>query len=168
MDPPCTKRRNRCLLKSTLPRSALHSLRDYYSLVGEFANFLLGQSDVSGLAGRADASTSWRAEVTRNTELTDPSGCCRCAEQYRELIFYALFVAPERGKNPDANGTVRGWRSLGTPDSTPIDFSWEWGRAATAPSGTRSSTWCRTRGRIWTRPTRTRPTPGFRGCVTQE
>lgn len=48
-------------------------------------------------------------------------------EQYRELIFYALFVAPELGKAPDAHGNVRGWRSPGTPDSTPIDFSWEWG-----------------------------------------
>lgn len=48
-------------------------------------------------------------------------------EQYRELIFYALFVAPELGKAPDARGGVRGWRSPGTPDSTPIDFSWEWG-----------------------------------------
>ena len=48
-------------------------------------------------------------------------------EQYRELIFYALFVAPELGKAPDAQGNVRGWRSPGTPDSTPIDFSWEWG-----------------------------------------
>lgn len=49
------------------------------------------------------------------------------AEQYRELIFYALFVAPELGLAPDAEGNVRGWRSPGTPDSTPIDFSWEWG-----------------------------------------
>lgn len=48
-------------------------------------------------------------------------------EQYRELIFYALFVAPELGKAPDEHGNVRGWRSPGTPDSTPIDFSWEWG-----------------------------------------
>lgn len=55
------------------------------------------------------------------------------AEQYRELIFYALFVAPELGKAPDAHGNVRGWRSPGTPDSTPIDFSWEWG---TGDSGT--------------------------------
>lgn len=49
------------------------------------------------------------------------------AEQYRELIFYALFVAPELGLAPDAEGNVRGWRSPGTPDFTPIDFSWEWG-----------------------------------------
>lgn len=50
------------------------------------------------------------------------------AEQYRELIFYALFVAPELGQRPDpVDGSVRGWRSPGTPDSTPIDFSWEWG-----------------------------------------
>ncbi|KAK8045088.1 tryptophan dimethylallyltransferase domain-containing protein [Apiospora rasikravindrae] len=48
------------------------------------------------------------------------------AEQYRELLFYALFVAPELGLAPDENGNVRGWRSPGTPDSTPIDFSWEW------------------------------------------
>ncbi|KAK6851154.1 aromatic prenyltransferase [Apiospora arundinis] len=49
------------------------------------------------------------------------------AEQYRELVFYALFVAPELGLAPDEHGNVRGWRSPGTPDSTPIDFSWEWG-----------------------------------------
>ncbi|KAK7931641.1 aromatic prenyltransferase [Apiospora marii] len=49
------------------------------------------------------------------------------AEQYRELLFYSLFVAPELGLAPDENGNVRGWRSPGTPDSTPIDFSWEWG-----------------------------------------
>lgn len=49
------------------------------------------------------------------------------AEQYRELFFYALWVAPELGPSPDENGQVRRWRSTGTPDSTPIDFSWEWG-----------------------------------------
>lgn len=49
------------------------------------------------------------------------------AEQYRELFFYALWVAPELGPSPDENGEVRRWRSPGTPDSTPIDFSWEWG-----------------------------------------
>ncbi|KAJ4391256.1 hypothetical protein N0V93_004873 [Gnomoniopsis smithogilvyi] len=49
------------------------------------------------------------------------------AEQYRELFFYALWVAPELGPSPDENGHVRRWRSTGTPDSTPIDFSWEWG-----------------------------------------
>lgn len=49
------------------------------------------------------------------------------AEQYRELLTYALFVAPELGPMPDANGNVQRWRSPGTPDSTPIDFSWEWG-----------------------------------------
>lgn len=54
------------------------------------------------------------------------------AEQYRELIFYALFVAPELGKAPDGEGNVRGWRSPGTPDSTPIDFSWEWGAGDSA------------------------------------
>lgn len=54
------------------------------------------------------------------------------AEQYRELLFYALFVAPELGRAPDENGHVRGWRSPGTPDSTPIDFSWEWGAGARA------------------------------------
>ncbi|KAF4828851.1 4-O-dimethylallyl-L-tyrosine synthase [Colletotrichum tropicale] len=50
------------------------------------------------------------------------------AEQYRELNFYSLFVAPELGPSPDCHGNVRRWRSPGTPDSTPIDFSWEWGR----------------------------------------
>ncbi|TDZ61743.1 4-O-dimethylallyl-L-tyrosine synthase [Colletotrichum trifolii] len=49
-------------------------------------------------------------------------------EQYRELNFYSLFVAPELGPAPDRHGNVRRWRSPGTPDSTPIDFSWEWGR----------------------------------------
>lgn len=49
------------------------------------------------------------------------------AEQYRELFFYALWVAPELGPSPDEHGQVRRWRSTGTPDSTPIDFSWEWG-----------------------------------------
>lgn len=49
------------------------------------------------------------------------------AEQYRELFFYALWVAPELGPAPDEKGQVRRWRSTGTPDSTPIDFSWEWG-----------------------------------------
>lgn len=49
------------------------------------------------------------------------------AEQYRELFFYALWVAPELGPSPDEEGQVRRWRSTGTPDSTPIDFSWEWG-----------------------------------------
>ncbi|CAN8097316.1 unnamed protein product [Discula destructiva] len=49
------------------------------------------------------------------------------AEQYRELFFYALWVAPELGPSPDEYGQVRRWRSTGTPDSTPIDFSWEWG-----------------------------------------
>jgi len=48
-------------------------------------------------------------------------------EQYRELFFYALFVAPELGLSPDTNGDVQGWQSPGTPDSTPIDFSWEFG-----------------------------------------
>lgn len=48
-------------------------------------------------------------------------------EQYRELFFYALWVAPELGPAPDSHGNVRRWRSPGTPDSTPIDFSWEWG-----------------------------------------
>ncbi|KAF6831903.1 4-O-dimethylallyl-L-tyrosine synthase 1 [Colletotrichum musicola] len=50
------------------------------------------------------------------------------SEQYRELNFYSLFVAPELGPSPDCHGNVRRWRSPGTPDSTPIDFSWEWGR----------------------------------------
>ncbi|KAK1999818.1 aromatic prenyltransferase [Colletotrichum falcatum] len=49
------------------------------------------------------------------------------SEQYRELNFYSLFVAPELGPSPDSDGNVRRWRSPGTPDSTPIDFSWEWG-----------------------------------------
>lgn len=49
------------------------------------------------------------------------------AEQYRELFFYALWVAPELGPSPDDQGRVRRWRSTGTPDATPIDFSWEWG-----------------------------------------
>ncbi|KAK1574323.1 aromatic prenyltransferase [Colletotrichum navitas] len=49
------------------------------------------------------------------------------SEQYRELNFYSLFVAPELGPSPDSQGNVRRWRSPGTPDSTPIDFSWEWG-----------------------------------------
>ncbi|KAK2018407.1 aromatic prenyltransferase [Colletotrichum eremochloae] len=49
------------------------------------------------------------------------------SEQYRELNFYSLFVAPELGPSPDSYGNVRRWRSPGTPDSTPIDFSWEWG-----------------------------------------
>lgn len=49
------------------------------------------------------------------------------AEQYRELFFYALWVAPELGPAPDEKGNVQRWRSPGTPDSTPIDFSWEWG-----------------------------------------
>ncbi|KAK1954611.1 aromatic prenyltransferase [Colletotrichum sublineola] len=49
------------------------------------------------------------------------------SEQYRELNFYSLFVAPELGPSPDSHGNVRRWRSPGTPDSTPIDFSWEWG-----------------------------------------
>lgn len=49
------------------------------------------------------------------------------AEQYRELFFYALFVAPELGPAPDKDGNVQRWRSPGTPDSTPIDFSWEFG-----------------------------------------
>ncbi|KAJ0132751.1 4-O-dimethylallyl-L-tyrosine synthase, partial [Colletotrichum tanaceti] len=49
------------------------------------------------------------------------------SEQYRELNFYSLFVAPELGPSPDCHGNVRRWRSPGTPDSTPIDFSWEWG-----------------------------------------
>lgn len=38
------------------------------------------------------------------------------AEQYRELFFYALFVAPELGPSPDENGNVQRWRSPGTPD----------------------------------------------------
>lgn len=49
------------------------------------------------------------------------------AEQYRELFFYALWVAPELGPSPDDKGEIRRWRSTGTPDATPIDFSWEWG-----------------------------------------
>ncbi|KAL3417870.1 4-O-dimethylallyl-L-tyrosine synthase 1 [Phlyctema vagabunda] len=53
-------------------------------------------------------------------------------EQYRELFFYALFVAPELGPAPDINGNVRRWRSPGTPDSTPIDFSWEFGAGQNA------------------------------------
>ncbi|TPX07062.1 uncharacterized protein E0L32_011050 [Thyridium curvatum] len=44
-------------------------------------------------------------------------------EQYRELQFYALFVAPQLGPAPDESMP---WQSLKTPDSTPIDFSWEW------------------------------------------
>ncbi|QBZ61994.1 hypothetical protein PoMZ_10868 [Pyricularia oryzae] len=48
-------------------------------------------------------------------------------EQYRELFFYAMHVAPELGPAPDSQGNVQRWRSPGTPDSTPIDFSWEWG-----------------------------------------
>lgn len=48
------------------------------------------------------------------------------AEQYQELLFYALHVVPELGPSPDADGQMR-WRSPQTPDGTPIDFSWEWG-----------------------------------------
>ncbi|GKT96307.1 dimethylallyl tryptophan synthase [Colletotrichum tofieldiae] len=43
------------------------------------------------------------------------------SEQYRELNFYSLFVAPELGPLQTVMVTP------GTPDSTPIDFSWEWG-----------------------------------------
>lgn len=50
------------------------------------------------------------------------------AEQYRELFFYALWVAPELGPAAGEDGGVSSrWRSPGTPDFTPIDFSWEWG-----------------------------------------
>lgn len=49
------------------------------------------------------------------------------AEQYRELFFYAMFVAPELGPAPDSNGNVQRWESPTTPDCTPIDFSWEFG-----------------------------------------
>ncbi|KAF3935660.1 hypothetical protein ABW19_dt0206475 [Dactylella cylindrospora] len=48
------------------------------------------------------------------------------AEQYNELLFYALHVVPELGPSPDANGHLR-WRSPQTPDGTPLDLSWEWG-----------------------------------------
>lgn len=44
-------------------------------------------------------------------------------EQYRELQFYALFVAPQLGPAPDESMP---WEGLRTPDQTPIDFSWEW------------------------------------------
>lgn len=49
------------------------------------------------------------------------------AEQYRELMFYALFVAPELGRAPDAAGKPQGWRSSNTWDGSPVDFSWDWG-----------------------------------------
>lgn len=49
------------------------------------------------------------------------------AEQYRELFFYALYVAPELGPSPNADGDAQRWESPTTPDHTPIDFSWEWG-----------------------------------------
>ncbi|KFA72644.1 hypothetical protein S40288_03377 [Stachybotrys chartarum IBT 40288] len=44
-------------------------------------------------------------------------------EQYRELHFFALFVATQLGPAPDESMP---WHLLRTPDQTPIDFSWEW------------------------------------------
>lgn len=73
-----------------------------------------------------DAQFWWNRTGRMFAKLLQQAGYT-AAEQYRELIFYALFVAPELGPAPDENGNVRRWRSPGTPDSTPIDFSWEWG-----------------------------------------
>lgn len=44
-------------------------------------------------------------------------------EQYHELQFFALFVAPQLGPAPDEHMP---WQGLRTPDQTPIDFSWDW------------------------------------------
>jgi DMATS type aromatic prenyltransferase len=44
-------------------------------------------------------------------------------EQYRELQFFALFVAPQLGPAPDESMP---WHLVRTPDQTPIDFSWDW------------------------------------------
>ncbi|OAQ79632.1 aromatic prenyltransferase [Purpureocillium lilacinum] len=49
------------------------------------------------------------------------------ADQYSELLFYALHVVPELGPSPDPETGHMRWRSPQTPDGTPIDFSWEWG-----------------------------------------
>ncbi|KAL5386202.1 hypothetical protein DPSP01_004285 [Paraphaeosphaeria sporulosa] len=48
------------------------------------------------------------------------------AEQYTELLFYAIHIVPELGPTPDSNGHLR-WKSPQTPDGTPLDLSWEWG-----------------------------------------
>ncbi len=73
----------------------------------------------------ADAQFWWNTTGRTYAKLLHYAGYTS-AEQYRELTFYALFAAPELGLAPDAAGRVQGWRSPGTPDGTPIDFSWEW------------------------------------------
>ncbi|PNY27256.1 Terpene synthase [Tolypocladium capitatum] len=70
-----------------------------------------------------DAQFWWDRTGRMFAKLIEQAGYS-IAEQYRELLFYAVFIAPQLGPAPDDSVP---WDSLGTPDFTPIDFSWDWG-----------------------------------------
>ncbi|KAF2725983.1 aromatic prenyltransferase [Polychaeton citri CBS 116435] len=74
----------------------------------------------------SDAQFWWDRTGRMFAKLIEQAGYSP-AEQYRELLFYALFVAPAHGPAPDLS-TVP-WDKMGLPDWTPIDFSWDWGSA---------------------------------------
>ncbi|KAJ6439353.1 aromatic prenyltransferase [Purpureocillium lavendulum] len=68
----------------------------------------------------------WDRSGPHLAELLKRAGYTK-ADQYGELLFYALHVVPELGPSPDPETGHMRWRSPQTPDGTPIDFSWEWG-----------------------------------------
>ncbi|KAF9691031.1 hypothetical protein EKO04_011226 [Ascochyta lentis] len=67
----------------------------------------------------------WERTGSQLAELLKYAGYKK-AEQYNELMFFAMHIIPELGPAPDENGNLR-WRSPQTPDGTPLDLSWEWG-----------------------------------------
>ncbi|KAF2439381.1 aromatic prenyltransferase [Karstenula rhodostoma CBS 690.94] len=67
----------------------------------------------------------WDKTGSQLAELLKYAGYSK-AEQYNELLFYAIQIVPELDPTPDANGHLR-WKSPQAPDGTPLDLSWEWG-----------------------------------------
>ncbi|KAF1976876.1 aromatic prenyltransferase [Bimuria novae-zelandiae CBS 107.79] len=67
----------------------------------------------------------WDKTGSQLAELLEYAGYAK-AEQYNELLFFAIHIVPELGPTPDESGYLR-WKSPQTPDGTPLDLSWEWG-----------------------------------------
>ncbi|TVY45214.1 4-O-dimethylallyl-L-tyrosine synthase [Lachnellula occidentalis] len=87
------------------------------------ANLTPWETISSTLSFRSKDAQFWWDRTGRMFAKLIESAGYTTEEQYRELQFYALFVAPQLGPAPDESMP---WDILRTPDQTPIDFSWEW------------------------------------------
>lgn len=67
----------------------------------------------------------WDKTGAQLGELLRSAGYSKAA-RYDELLLYGNHMVPELGPIPDKIENSR-WKSVQTPDGTPLNFSWEWG-----------------------------------------